>query len=277
MIRIFTILFVFISAAAHADAPKKIVSVGGALTETIYALGAGDLVVGSDTTSYYPPAAASAPKVGYMRALSAEGILSLSPDLVVLSEESGPPNVLEQLKSAGVPMLVLDAGRTIEDVKENIKILAKTLDKQGEGADLIAGISKAETALKAAVALEKTPKSVMFILQHSGGAPMVAGSRTAADSVIKLAGATNAVTGYEGYKPLSPEAATSLAPDILLVTTQGLEQSGGKASLLAAPGVSLTPAAKNGYVVAMDALLLLGFGPRTAEAALELNRQLNNP
>jgi iron complex transport system substrate-binding protein len=84
------------------------------------------------------------------------------------------------------------------------------------------------------------------------------------------------VTGYEGYKPLSPEAATSLAPDILLVTTQGLEQSGGEAALLAAPGVSLTPAAKNGHVIAMDALLLLGFGPRTAEAALELNSRLNN-
>ncbi len=276
MIRILAILFVFISAAAHADAPKKIVSVGGALTETIYALGAGDLVVGSDTTSYYPPAAASTPKVGYQRALSAEGILSLSPDIVILSEESGPPNVLEQLKSAGVTMLVLDAGRSIGDVKENIKILSETLDKQKEGDSLIAGISKAEADLKVAVAAGKAERSVIFILQHSGGAPMVAGSKTAADSIIKLAGAKNAVTGYEGYKPLSPEAATSLAPEILLVTTQGLEQSGGKASLLAAPGVSLTPAAKNGRIVAMDALLLLGFGPRTAEAALELNRQLTH-
>lgn len=275
MIRILLVLCVFISAAAHAEAPKRIVSVGGAITETIYALDAGGLVVGSDTTSYYPPAAASAPKVGYMRELSAEGVLSLNPDLVILSEESGPPTVLEQLKSAGVSLLVLKAGRSIGDVKENIEILSETLDKREKGAELIAGINKAEVELKEANAAGQESKSVIFILQHSGGAPMVAGSRTAADSIIKLAGATNAVTGYEGYKPLSPEAATSLAPDVLLVTTQGLEQSGGKASLLAAPGVSLTPAAKNGRIVAMDALLLLGFGPRTAEAALELNRQLN--
>ncbi|MBO0333272.1 ABC transporter substrate-binding protein [Sneathiella sp. CAU 1612] len=276
MIRIIVFLCLFISTAAHADAPKRIVSIGGALTETIYALDAGDLVVGSDTTSYYPPAAASAPKVGYMRALSAEGILSLSPDLVILSEESGPPTVLEQLKSAGVTMLVLEAGRTIGDVKKNIKILAETLEKQGEGESLISEIDGTVSKLQEAIAAQESSKSVMFILQHSGGAPMVAGSKTAADSIIKLAGAENAVTGYDGYKPLSPEAATSLAPDILLVTTQGLEQSGGEAALLAAPGVSLTPAAKNGHVVAMDALLLLGFGPRTAEAALELNGRLNS-
>ncbi|WP_288902853.1 ABC transporter substrate-binding protein [uncultured Sneathiella sp.] len=276
MIRILVILSLFISTAAHADAPKRIVSIGGALTETIYALDAGDLVVGSDTTSYYPPAAASAPKVGYMRALSAEGILSLSPDIVILSEESGPPTVLEQLKSAGVTMLELEAGRTIGDVKKNIKILAETLEKQGEGESLISEIDDTVSKLQEAIAAQESSRSVMFILQHSGGAPMVAGSKTAADSIIKLAGAENAVTGYDGYKPLSPEAATSLAPDILLVTTQGLEQSGGEATLLAAPGVSLTPAAKNGHVVAMDALLLLGFGPRTAEAALELNGRLNN-
>jgi iron complex transport system substrate-binding protein len=184
--------------------------------------------------------------------------------------------VLEQLKSAGVTMLVLEAGRTIDDVKKNIKILAETLEKQGEGESLISEIDGTVSKLQEAIAAQESSKSVMFILQHSGGAPMVAGLKTAADSIIKLAGAENAVTGYEGYKPLSPEAATSLAPDILLVTTQGLEQSGGEAALLAAPGVSLTPAAKNGHVIAMDALLLLGFGPRTAEAALELNSRLNN-
>lgn len=276
MIRILTVLLMFISTAAYAEAPKRIVSVGGALTETIYALGAGDMVVGSDTTSYYPAAAAAVPKVGYMRALSAEGILSLSPDLVILSEESGPPTVLEQLKSAGVPMLVLDAGRTIEDVKRNIMSLADTIGKQTESEELISGIDSAVMDLKVTIAAQKSAKSVMFILQHSGGAPMVAGSSTAADSIIRLAGAENAVSAYDGYKPLSPEAATSLAPDILLVTMQGLEQAGGEAAILAAPGVSLTPAAKNGHVVAMDALLLLGFGPRTAEAALELNGRLNN-
>ncbi len=277
MIRILTALLMFISTAAYADAPKRIVSVGGPLTETIYAIGAGNLIVGSDTTSYYPAEAASTPKVGYQRALNAEGILSLNPDLVILSEESGPPIVLEQLKSAGINMLTVKAGRSLKDVKDSIDILAKALGKQTEGNQLIADINGAEEKLKVASAAQEPPKSVMFILQHSGGAPMVAGQKTAADSIINLAGATNVVADYEGYKPLSPEAAVSLAPEILLVTTQGLEQAGGKAALLASPGVSLTPAAKNARIIAMDALLLLGFGPRTAEAALELKRQLSQP
>ena len=105
---------------------------------------------------------------------------------------------------------------------------------------------------------------------------MVAGVNTAADSIIRLAGAENVVTGYEGYKPLSPESATSLAPEILLVTSQGVEQAGGVDSIFAVPGLSLTPAAKEKKVVVMDSLLLLGFGPRTADAALELNRKSND-
>jgi len=106
---------------------------------------------------------------------------------------------------------------------------------------------------------------------------MVAGRETAADSVIVLAGAENAVTGYTGYKPLSPEAAVAIAPDIILVTTQGLQQSGGADGVLDMPGVSLTPAAKNKRIISMDALYLLGFGPRTADAAMELHRQIRRP
>ena len=113
MIRSLSIIFLLFSTAAFADTPKRVVSVGGALTETVYALGAGELLVGSDTTSYYPEAAANSPKVGYQRALSAEGILSLSPDLVIMTDEAGPPPVLAQLNSAGVNMLTLNAGRSL--------------------------------------------------------------------------------------------------------------------------------------------------------------------
>ncbi|MEX1036380.1 MAG: hemin ABC transporter substrate-binding protein [Sneathiella sp.] len=276
MIRLISVIFLLFSTVALADAPKRVVSVGGALTETVYALGAGELIVGSDTTSYYPEAAAASPKVGYQRALSAEGILSLNPDFVLMTDEAGPPPVLAQLKSAGVNMLTLNAGRSLEDVKKNIEVISGALDRKEEGAALIADMTAAEAKLKDAIAGQGVSKRIMFILQHTGGAPMVAGMNTAADSIIKLAGAVNVVTGYEGYKPLSPEAATSLAPEILLVTSQGIEQAGGVESLFAVPGLSLTPAAKDKQVIVMDSLLLLGFGPRTADAALELNQKSNN-
>lgn len=276
MIRFLSVIILLFSTSAIADTPKRVVSVGGALTETVFALGAGELLIGSDTTSYYPKEAAHSPKVGYQRALSAEGILSLNPDLVLMTDEAGPPPVLAQLESAGVNMLTLKAGRSLEDVKQNIEVIAEALDREAEGAALIASMSETEAKLKEAIAAQGEPKKIMFILQHTGGAPMVAGVHTAADSIIKLAGAENVVTDYEGYKPLSPESATSLAPEILLVTSQGVEQAGGVDSIFAAPGLSLTPAAKEKKVVVMDSLLLLGFGPRTADAALELNHKSND-
>ncbi|MEX0582565.1 MAG: ABC transporter substrate-binding protein, partial [Sneathiella sp.] len=152
MIRLISVIFLLFSTVALADAPKRVVSVGGALTEAVYALGAGELIVGSDTTSYYPEAAAASPKVGYQRALSAEGILSLNPDLVLMTDEAGPPPVLAQLKSAGVNMLTLNAGRSLEDVKKNIEVISGALDRKEEGAALIADMTAAEAKLKNAIA-----------------------------------------------------------------------------------------------------------------------------
>ena len=265
-------LLLFLALSAQAGTPERIVTIGGALTETIYALGAKDLIVGSDTTSYYPPMAEKLPKVGYQRALSAEGILSLDPDLVILTEEAGPPPVLRQLESARIEILTLKAGRSLEGVKTNIQKIAKVLNREETGATLIQKINAESKELTDSIADTKQKKRVMFILQHGGGAPLVAGKGTAADSIIALSGAVNVVEDYDGYKPLSPEAAVALEPEVILITNQGLEQAGGKESLLNAPGISLTPAGKYGHVIAMDALLILGFGPRTVQAASELSK-----
>ena len=268
------LLLVFISllhaSHAHADTPKRVVSVGGALTEIIYALDGQDALVGSDTTSYFPPQAEQLPKVGYQRALSAEGILSLAPDVVIVTEEAGPPAVLEQLKAAGASLLQLKAGRSLDDVKANIRAIGTLLERMPAAQQKVEEIDKQYTELQAAITQKPITKKVLFILQHGGGAPMVAGKGTAADSIIALSGATNAVAEYEGYKPLTPEAAAALNPDILLITKQGLEQAGGQDIFLKAPGIALTKAAKEGRLIAMDSLLLLGFGPRTIEAAKTL-------
>lgn len=277
MIRFLAALIILIPQTILAETPQRVVSIGGALTEIVYALDAGDVLVGSDTTSYYPEAAATLPKVGYQRTLSAEGVLSLSPDLVIHSEEAGPPKVLKQLEATGVALLRVDAGRSIDDIKANVRAIGAALDRDAAARRVVADLAASAAKLQKATAGRAGRKRVMFILQHTGGAPMVAGRETAADSVIVLAGAENAVTGYTGYKPLSPEAAVAIAPDIILVTTQGLQQSGGADGVLDMPGVSLTPAAKNKRIISMDALYLLGFGPRTADAAMELHRQIRRP
>ena len=267
------IVSLMVSGVSYAlAAPARVVAIGGALTETIYALGAEDLLVGNDTTSYYPPAANELPKVGYQRALSAEGILSLSPDLVILTDDAGPPAVLKQLSQAGVQLLKVPVGRSFSDVKSTILHVADALDYRAKSRLLIEQLEAQIRALKDSVATQGKTTQVLFVLQHSGGAPLVAGANTAADSMIHLSGADNVVSAYSGYKPLTPEALVALQPDVILVTSQGLQQTGGVQQLLKIPGLAFTPAAKSGHVIAMDALLLLGFGPRSAEAALQLNQ-----
>ena len=112
-------------------------------------------------------------------------------------------------------------------------------------------------------------RRVLFVMHH-GSAPMAAGRDTSADAIIRLSGADNAVTAYTGYKPLTPEATVLAAPDVILTTDQSLEQVGGIEAFTRHPALALTPAGKAGNVISMDALLLLGFGPRTLQAAIEL-------
>lgn len=268
----FLIFFlVFSYSTASAESPKRVVSIGGAITEIIYALKAGDKLVGNDTTSYYPPEAEQLPKVGYMRSLSAEGILSLNPDLVILTEEAGPLTVLEQLKQTRVPVLKLNAVHSISGIKLNIQKIAAALEVTPAAETVLKKIDLEMANLQQALSKSKSPMRVMFILQHGGGAPLVAGTSTAADSMITLSGGINAVHDYTGYKPLTPEAAITMAPDFLLITNRGIAQAGGLQSFQKSPGISLTEAAKNGRIIVMDALLLLGFGPRTPDAALQLH------
>ncbi len=252
---------------------SRIVCVGGVLTEILYTLGAGHLLVGSDISSTYPEVAKKLPKVGYVRTLSAEGILSLAPDLVIITDQAGPQASVSQIKSTGVDMLVLKSPRSLDDVQEVIKVLAAVLERVAEGERLIEKIEQEAKVLSETVKQQGRAWRVLFILHHGTGAPMVAGVGTAADHIITLSGGKNVVTTYKGYKALTPESSVALKPDIILMTKRGLEQFGGKERLVQHPGLSLTTAVQNGRIIAMDALFLLGFGPRTIEAALALHRQ----
>lgn len=268
------VFLVVLTTQTHAEMPTRIVSVGGAVTEILFELGAEGRIVGNDTTSSYPPAANEMPKVGYMRALSTEGILSLEPDLIIMTEEAGPPPVIAQLQTTGVEILRLTAARSIDDITANVTKIATRLGLGDAGRNANALIERTRQKLTKAVAAMPTSPSVMFILNHGSGTPMVSGTGTAADAVIALAGGRNTVSGYKGYKPLTPEAAVDLQPDVILVTSEGLAAAGGAAAFRDMPGINMTKAAKQDRIIAMGALYLLGFGPRTPDAALELHRRL---
>lgn len=264
---------------AWAAPERRIVSVGGALTETLYALGAQAELVGVDTTSLYPDAARQLPSVGYARALSAEGLLSLRPTLVVATAEAGPPAVLRQIESARVPLVVLDADHRFEGMLARTQRLAELCGRAEAGralvADLQAAWTRAREPLARHAAAGKPPPRVLFVLSHSMAQVRVSGSGTAADAMIRYAGAVNALGSVEGYKPLTPEAAIAAAPDIILTTDQGLQAAGGIDGLLKAPGLAQTPAGRARKVVAQDALLMLGFGPRLPQAVAALAEALH--
>lgn len=260
---------------AWAQGQPRIVSVGGAVTETVYALGAQGQLAGVDTTSLFPAEAMKLPQVGYARTLSAEGLLALSPQLLLASADAGPPNVLEQIKRAGVRVEVLDEHHQFEGVLARTQRIGALCGREREAERLVARLRQDWAALPKPPA-GSSPK-VLFVLAHAGGQLRVAGEGTSAHAMITLAGGRNAMAGVQGYKPLTAEAALQAAPDVVLCTTQGLEAQGGADGLLKAPGLSLTPAGRNRRVVGMDALLLLGFCPRLPQAVAELTGKLHGP
>jgi len=269
------LLFFLAASCVHAEEPVRIITAGGAITETVYALGAENSLVGTDSSSTFPEVAKKLPQIGYARALSAEGILSLNPKLVLLTTDAGPPAVIEQLRAAGIDVRQLTADHTPEAVATRTAEIAQALQREKQSAPLLADLERdLQTAQKSLTAVTTRPK-VLFIYARGGGVMNVSGRDTAADSIIQLAGGTNAVTEYTGYKPLTAEGAVTTAPDVILITTSGLESAGGKEGLLTQPGLALTPAGRNRRIVSMDDLLLLGFGPRLGKAVLELYAQLH--
>ncbi len=254
---------------------RRIVSVGGGLTEIIYALGAEKELVGVDTTSLYPQAATKLPSVGYARALSSEGILALSPTLVLASEDAGPPTVLRQIGTAGVPVTVLSANDRFEGVVERIQRVGALIDRSAQASQLENQLKQDWQRARAPIIARKTPAPrVLFILSHSPGQVMVGGKGSSADAMIAYVGARNAIDGFEGFKPLTPEAVIAAQPDIILLTEQGMSVVGGVDGVLKLPGLAQTTAGQKRRVVALEAMFMLGFGPRLPQAVSALDQVL---
>lgn len=245
---------------------RRLVSIGSAVTEIVYALGAGAEVVAVDSTSRHPEAARAVPNIGYMRRLSAEPIIALAPSLVLAVEDSGPPQAFDLMRAAGLDVRMIDDDYTPDGVAAKIATIASALGREAQGAALAASFKTALDAVVSRVASVGSKPNVLFLFAVGNGTPLAAGRDTAPDGLIRLAGGNNVFDAFGGYKPLSPEAAIGATPDVLLVTEQTIESLGGLDQLLARPELASTPAGRNRRVVAMDALLLLTFAPRTPEA-----------
>lgn len=249
---------------------SRLVSIGGSLTEIFYELGAEGMLVARDQTALYPEAALSLPDVGYMRALAPEGVLSVNPSGLLVIEGSGPPEALEVLSHAGVEYQTVPEGYSAEGVLTKVRAVGTALGLEDKAEDLANRLEADFAALKTRTEAITQPKKVLFILSNQGGQIQASGVGTAANGIIVLAGAENAVTEYEGYRPLSEEAITAAAPDAILLMDRGGGHGATEADLLDNQAIALTPAGQNKAIYRMDGAYLLGFGPRTAAAASEL-------
>lgn len=272
----FLSILAVVTLSVPLQAKERIVSAAGSITETIYALGAQDELAAVDVSSVYPAEANALPKIGYARQLSAEGILSMNPTVVLVTEDAGPPEVLKQIADAKVKVVSLTNKHTPEAAAERILQIGEAINRKPEAEKLVAKLNEEVAAAKALTASVTSKPKVMFIYARGGGVMNVSGTGTSADAIIELAGGVNAVKDYENYKPLTAEGAVTAAPDFILMTTRGLEASGGVEGLLKQPGLALTPAGQAGKIIVMDDLYLLGFGPRLGQATKELCEKLHS-
>lgn len=251
---------------------SRLISIGGSLTEIIYALGEEERLVARDQTALYPEAALELPDVGYMRALSPEGVLSVNPSAILIIEGSGPQETLDVLSKASVPYVTVPESYSHEGILTKVRVVGAALGVE-EKAEALAQKLDAELAAAEAITRDvPARKKVLFVLSIQGGKINASGTDTAANGIIALAGADNAVTEYQGYKTLTDEAIISADPDLILMMDNGGDHSATNDALLAHPAVQLTKAGRNGALARIDGALLLGFGPRTPAAILELAR-----
>lgn len=262
------------SSSASAQQKTRIVTLGAAVTETVVALGSGELIVGADRSSN-PFAPASATRLDFFRNTSAEGVLTLRPTVVLAVDGSGPPAAFEQLGSAGVLVHTLLPATDAASAGARIRAIAKALGVAGAGATL-AGRVEQEATEAAGIARSATSvPRVLAIYARGTGTLFVSGTGTPMDAMLRLANARNAVTAFSDFRPLTPEAVIAAAPDYILLPERGLASIGGVAGVLAIPGIAQTPAGRQRAIVTVDDHLLLGFGPRLGEGIRRLTAALH--
>jgi iron complex transport system substrate-binding protein len=265
----------FNNTAIDGTKDLRIVSLSKHLTEFSFALGKGHNIIGVDWSSTYPDSAKLIKPVGYHRALNPEGIISLTPDVVIHSNDIGPETVLPQIEKAGLKAKAFGNANTVDSAKLLLKELGAFFGVSAKADSLCtlmdAGIANASTALKAII-IKDTP-SVMII--HFGRASNVffvmSGRKGVGDQLIKLAGAKVAHYDAKGARQISAEAIAEANPDIIIATDFGYDQMGSMDKFITGvPGVALTKAGKNKRILRFEEHDLTYYGPRTGENIISL-------
>lgn len=249
--------------------PQRVVVSGGSITEIIYALEEQDRIVGVDSTSVFPIAATLKPQIGYVRKISTEGILSLMPDLVLGEADTGPKKVVSQLQSTGVNMVILSEEDNFLTIENKINHIAKLLNVPAKGHTLANSLKADRDALRYVLSQSDYKPRVLFVLSVRSGQPIVAGAHTSANELINAAGGINIAEKHlDNWKPLSSEAALAFNPDAII--TMGRHGDDPLTDIAKLAHFKFSNAAKNKQVYSFDGSYLLGMGPRTPQAVVEL-------
>ena len=256
---------------------ERIVPVDGDLAEVVFALGLGDQVVATDLSATYPPEADALPQIGYQRALTAEPIAAFEPTLVLATDLAGPPETLDQLRALDIPVTVIEREPTLEGPAAKIRAVAEALGVSERGEELVAELeADIDAALAAAADVEERPR-VLVLYVRGEQVQLIFGEGSGFDEVLPAVGAID-VAGELGLgetSELTAEAMVRAAPDVLVVTTSGLESVGGVDGLVSIPGISRTPAGQNRRVLAYEDQFLLGGGPRFGQMLQQLVADLH--
>jgi len=258
-----------------ANAQQRIITLNSSLTETIYGLGLGDRMIATDVTSISPKAAAALPRVSKNRSVSAAGVLSFKPTLVLANEGDVANAVIQQIRAAGVKFVAVKSNYSATGALRYIQEVADAIGEPSLGKSLV---SHTKISLDHTLALVKkenkgkaVPK-VLFLYARGTGTMSVAGKGSSLDAMINLAGGKNAVQEFSDFKPYTTEALVQANPDIILLFDFGASSLGGKEAILKLPGMRITNAGKNERILVMNASLLVNFSNRLPDAILELHR-----
>ena len=265
-ISLLLLIFSINSLINLSSANQRIVIAGGSLTEIVFALGAGDEVVGVDKTSSYPEKVKQLPQIGYWKLLNIEGVLSLKPTLFITLNDVEPDNVIEKVSESKVDVLALQrVPGTIELLYENITKIAYKLNKQKEGELLINRIKTNLADIQTKIATHPQ-KTKVLSLMSMGGTNSVAGKNTTIDALIAIAGGEN-LAKHNSFKSYTAESIIAINPEVIILNKYSIDQLGGLDKIATIPGITETAAFKNNRITIIDDSYLFGIGPRVDEAA----------
>jgi iron complex transport system substrate-binding protein len=260
------------STIAEEWIDERIVTLGGAITETVFALGAGDAVVARDDTSLRPAEVLALPSVGYVRTIGAEGVLGMRPSLILLSAEAGPPEQVALLESSGTPLVRFRAEPSVESIFAMVEGVGAALGRETAATQLKAELEKDFEAVESLAARHERPPSIVVLMSGAGNSYAAAYDQTAATALIELIGGRNPFTGMPGYKPTSVEQILATDPDYILLATRAPRGDGLEPLGDALPGHPLahTRAAREGRIFFVDLGEFFVFGPHLARSAKRL-------